>query len=390
MKKSKNKMESSKNNRKDLGIKISKIGLWVNFALFVIKYFAGYIANSVSMKADAINNLSDFGSVIILLISFYMIARPADKEHPFGHARFEYLGSAMVAMIIMLIGVELGKSSFHKILNPTPIQTSWIFYSVLVISITTKLMLFFYYKKQANQINSPLLMATAKDSLTDVFATGGLLLAIVLGKLLGIFIDGYAGLIISILILYSGFSILRNTSNRLLGQRPNQDLFDAIKQFIRAQDGILGMHDLIIHDYGINNYFATAHVEVDSAKNIHISHELIDRIEREIALNFNVNLLLHMDPIDLDNPELNEVKIRIMEFLKSIDENIKSHDYRMIATEKDKKIVFDVKVPDSCTITNQELRLRLQSFLSEINSDYSAYITIDHNYEMDTVIIPDE
>ncbi len=376
--------------RKDLGVQTSKIGLVVNFALFVLKYTAGYLADSVSMKADAINNLSDFGSVLILLISFYMIARPADKEHPFGHARFEYLGSAFVAIIIVLIGFELGKASVEKIMNPQSIKTSWLLYCTLTISILTKLCLYFFYMKKAEKINSPLLYATAKDSISDVIATSGLLLAILFERYMQIEIDGYAGLLISVFIIYSGVSILLKTSNRLLGEQPDKKFKNSIKNYIKEQTGILGVHDLIIHDYGVDNYFATAHVEVDAAEDIKKSHELIDRIEREIALQFNVNMLLHMDPIDLNNPELNMIKEKLIAHLKSIDSLISAHDFRIIKTERNKKIIFDVKVPDSCPKSNYELRTDIQAYLKSLNSLYQSYITIDRNYAIDTVMIPDE
>lgn len=373
------------NQRKQIGIKISLIGLLINLFLFLIKISSGFISGSIAMIADSLNNLSDFGSSIILLIGFHIAARPADKEHPFGHARFEYVASGIIAMIIMVLGFEIGKSSFLKIKNLETLRVNWPFYLILIVSISFKLYLYLYYISQSKKLKSPLLIAVAKDSLADIIATSGLLITTLIEQLTHYRLDGYAGLVISIFIMYSGLSILLQTSNRLLGERPDQTLKQTIKSFILNNDGVYGVHDLIIHDYGVHNHFASAHVEVDASQDVIKSHDLIDSMERDIALKFNINIVLHLDPIELNNPQQDYLSQLVEIFVKTIDENISLHDFRILKDNKKLNLIFDLKVPDSFKKSNQYLRDQVEEYLQKVEPKSTCYITIDRNYHVDTV-----
>ena len=302
------------NKRKDAGMKMSLVGIVINLILFIGKLISGLVAGSVAMTSDAINNLSDFASAIVILISFYFSSRPSDREHPFGHARFEYVASAIVSMIIVFLGIQLGISSIRKIINPVLINPDIFFYLVLIVSIILKSFLYFRYRREAKKLDSPVLLASAKDSLTDVIASSSLLIAILIGQITNKSVDGYAGIVVSIFIVYTGISILFKTSNRLLGVKADKKFRNKIKEFILDFDGIYGIHDLIIHDYGGQNYFASAHVEVNAAHDIKLIHELIDHIEREIDFKFKIQMVLHMDPIDLDDPKTERVRL---EYLRS-------------------------------------------------------------------------
>lgn len=371
--------------RTQIGVKVSIVGLAVNLGLFALKIMVGFLSGSIAMVADAVNNLSDFASAIIVLISFKISSRPADHKHPFGHARFEYIASAIVAMFILFLGFELGKSSIKKIIKPTLVSVSWFFYATLILSILVKIALYYYYVRQSKKIDSIVIKATAKDSLSDVFVNLGLLIAILLGKIFGLAIDGYAGMLMSIFIIYSGISILRQTADHILGQRPDLHLKQMIKQLILEKPGIYGLHDLIIHDYGVDNYFATAHVEVDAAQDIMDSHDILDQIEREVAVRFNINLVLHMDPIDLDNPEQNRWEILVDKLVSSIDSHISMHDFRIQKSEQQLQLIFDLDVPDNQLWSNEELRAEIERSVRKIEPNTQCFITIDRNYTTETV-----
>ncbi|NLZ71278.1 MAG: cation transporter [Clostridiaceae bacterium] len=374
--------------RKNEGIKMSLIGIFINFILFVAKLSVGIMANSIAMKADAINNLSDFASAIILLISFYISSRPADQEHPFGHARFEYIASTIVSMIIVFIGFQLGSSSLGKINNPEIVKTDIFFYIVFILSIIVKSYLYYRYKKESKKLDSPILMATAKDSFSDIISTAGLFVSILFGQFFNKAVDGYIGFLISIFIVYTGISILFKTSNRLLGVKADSKLRNEIKQFIRDHDGIYGVHDLIIHDYGVQNYFASVHVEVNAADDIKVSHELIDHIEREVAFKFHINIVLHMDPIDLHDDKKDQIQSELVAILEQIDSHISMHDFRILADGDQNKIIFDLKVRDGCKLSNQEIRQKITEEAHQIAPQYTCYMDIDRNYEVDIAKVP--
>lgn len=382
------KADLNKRARKKQGIKISLLGLLVNLFLFAVKLTAGILSASVAMQADAINNLSDSLSTIVLLVSFYISARPADRDHPFGHARFEYVASSVVAMLITILSFELFQASFAKILKPEEVTGGWFFYLVAISSIILKLFLYFYYDQQGKRLDSIILATTAKDSLMDIVATSGLLAASIASRFFQLSLDGYAGLLISVFIFYSGLKSLIDTGNRLLGVKADSELRSEIKHFIRAFKGVLGVHDLILHDYGANTYFATAHVEVDADKNVMKSHELIDTIEREIAVRYKINMVIHMDPVRLNDPISSKLEAEVRSLIRQIDPSLSMHDFRALALGHRKKIIFDLKVPDSFTRTNQAIRQEIEDSLRQTDPSLDCYITIDRNYETDTVELP--
>lgn len=378
----------SKKDRKKQGLKISLLGLLVNLFLFSIKLLVGILSASLGMQADAINNLSDSLSTLVLIVSFHISARPADRDHPFGHARFEYVASSVVAMLITVLSFELFQASLTKILKPEYVTVDRFFYLTVVTSIILKLALYFYYDKQGKKLNSLILKTTAKDSLMDIVATFGLLIASLAGKIFNLALDGYAGLLISLFIFYSGLKSLIDTGNRLLGVKADANLRSEIKHFIRYFPGVLGVHDLIIHDYGANTYFATAHIEVDSSKDIMQSHELIDTIEREIAVRYKINMVIHMDPVKLNDPVSDRLEAEMRGLIRQIDPTLSMHDFRVQTEGKRKKLIFDLKIPDSFTKSNQEIRKLIEDALSQTAPQLDCYVTIDRNYETDTVELP--
>lgn len=375
----------STEEREKTGLKVSYIGIISNIFLFILKFIAGILSGSIAIYADAVNNLSDFASSIIVLISFRIASRPPDREHPFGHARFEYMASGFVAMFILFLGFELGKSSIGKIINPVAISVSWFFYSVLILSIVVKFSLYFYYQKQSKLLKSLILKAAAKDSISDMLVNFGLICAILLGQIVKVPLDGYVGLGMSLFIVYSGVSILRKTTDRLLGKRPDREIKNSIKELILSKDGVFGIHDLIVHDYGADNYFATAHVEIDAAEDIMLSHNLIDQIEREVALQYNIHLVLHMDPIDLDNPIQNRMEILVEKIIRSLDSKISMHDFRMQEIDDHLHLIFDLKVPDEYPESNDFLREIIEKNVQRIDPETTCFITIDRNYATETV-----
>ncbi|MGI6580162.1 MAG: cation diffusion facilitator family transporter [Saccharofermentanales bacterium] len=383
------KVQTSISNdlRTQIGIKVSIVGLVVNLALFALKIVVGLLSGSIAMVADAVNNLSDFASAIIVLISFKISSRPADRNHPFGHARFEYIASAIVAMFILFLGFELGKSSIAKIFNPTLVSISWFLYATLILSMLVKTVLYFYYMQQSKKIDSIVIKATAKDSMSDAIVNLGLLSAVFLGKTFRLAIDGYAGVLMSFFIIYSGISLLRQTTDHILGQRPDRHLKESLKRYIKEKPGVYGLHDLIVHDYGVDNYFATAHVEVDAAEDIMVNHDLLDQIEREVAIHFNINLVLHMDPIDLDNPEQNRWKVLVEKLVRSIDSHISIHDFRIQKSDQQLQLIFDLNMPDDLLKSNEELRAEIEKSVRKIEPNTKCFITIDRNYATETVDI---
>lgn len=259
-----------------------------------------------------------------------------------------------------------------KIIYSTFISISWFFYGTLILSIMVKTILYYYYMQQSKKIDSLVIKATAKDCLSDVIVNFGLLIAILLGNVFDLAMDGYAGVLMSIFIIYSGISILRQTADRILGQRPDRYLKQLIKQLILEKPGVYGIHDLIIHDYGVDNYFATAHVEIDAAQDIMVSHDILDQIEREVAVRFNINLVLHMDPIDLDNPEQNRWEILVEKLVGSINSHISIHDFRIQKSDQQLHLIFDLKVPDDQLQSNDALRSEIERSVRKLNRTLNA------------------
>ena len=352
-------------------------GIVCNLLLFALKLLAGTISGSVSITADAVNNLSDASGSIVTLVGFKLASRPADDEHPYGHARMEYLSGLAVAVLILVIGVELVKSSVGKILHPEAVEFSALIVVILVCSILVKLWMAVFNRKLGRRIGSAALTAAAADSRNDVISTGAVLLACIVGQLTGLKIDGYVGLLVALFILWSGISIAKDTIDPLLGAAPDESLVHAIASEITGYDGILGIHDLMVHDYGPGRRFASAHAEVDYRMNILDAHELLDDIERDVRTKLHVDLVLHCDPIVTDDAERSALRDRVLSYLTEQDARLSIHDFRVVRGTGHTNVIFDLVVPFDLAGKTAELQRGLERALSADGQRYHAVITAD-------------
>lgn len=366
--------------RNKYGILTSVTGILVNIILFIIKLIASVITSSISIAADAFNNLSDAGSSIITFIGFHLAGKPADRDHPFGHGRAEYICSMFVSMMILFMGFELAKSSVSKILSPEKTTLSQVATLILIISVLAKLWMFLFNRKIGKSINSTPIIATAKDSLSDVVATSVVIISLITEKIFDISVDGAVGLIVSGFILYTGIMTIKDSLTPLLGSLPDKELVEDIKNTIMAHSEISGTHDMIIHNYGPNRYMMSVHVEVPCDCDVLKIHDKIDIIEREIYSKFNCNAVIHMDPIETNNEYINSTSNKINEIIKSIDENLSMHDFRMVSGETHTNVIFDVVVPYKFKMSSSELTELIQQKIFEVDSSFFAVITIDKDY----------
>jgi cation diffusion facilitator family transporter len=366
--------------RTKYGTLSSIVGISVNILLSLSKIVIGLLFNSIAVTADGINNLSDAASSVVTLVGFKMSSRPADKDHPFGHARIEYLTGLILGIAILLVGVELIRSSYGKIVNPEITTYSAVMIVVLVLSIFMKFWLSSFYAKIADRISSATIKAASVDSRNDVIATGAVLLAIIISKLTGLELDGYMGIVVALFIIYSGVDILKDILNPLLGEMPEPDFVEQIEKKLLSYDGILNIHDLVLHNYGPNRYFATVHAEVDAREDILKSHDLIDNIERDFARDLDINLVIHLDPIITDDQEINQFREMTSSIVVSIDERLSMHDFRVVKGETHTNLIFDVVVPAGCELDSGDLVKKIKKAIKAENETYYAVITIDTNY----------
>ena len=354
------------------------VGIICNLLLFAGKLTVGTLAGSVSITADAMNNLSDASSSIVTLIGFKLAEKPADADHPYGHARYEYLSGLAVAALIIVIGVELGRSSVEKIFNPEPVAFSWVVGLTLFLSIAVKLWLSLFNGKLAKLINSSTLAATAQDSRNDVIATAAVLVAAVIEYFTQFSIDGYIGLAVSAFILYSGVMLAKETISPLLGENASPELQALIVDYIQSQPKVLGYHDLMVHDYGPGQRFATLHVEMDKREDPLLCHELIDDMERECLQEHNVHLVIHYDPVITDDPEILRLRDSVISILAQIDPRMQIHDFRMVKGTGHTNLVFDIVLPLELSKRKKEIRLQLEQTLSQQeNHTIHTVITFD-------------
>ncbi len=358
----------------------SLVGIFCNILLAVLKGAAGILFNSVAILADAVNNLSDAGTSVISLIGFVISEKPADEDHPYGHARVEYISCMMVAFVILMLGLSLLKTSIEGIISPKPVNTGMISICVLVVSIIIKLWLSGFFKKVGKMINSSVLYATANDSLNDVISTSAVFLTTLIAVFTDINLDSYAGCLVSLFILYAGYGVLKDTMNNLLGTMPDSELVFKITDKLYSYKGVYGLHDLVVHSYGPDKYFATVHVEVPDNIDILVSHDMIDNIERDFLNELNINLVIHLDPVITDDEETNKMKALVCEIVRSIDECFTIHDFRMVKGETHSNLIFDVVVPTSYKKSSQELINKISEEISRHNEKLFAVITIDRSY----------
>jgi cation diffusion facilitator family transporter len=367
--------------RRSYGVLCGGFGIFLNILLFAAKFIAGTIASSVSVVADAFNNLSDAGSSIVSLIGFKLSGQKPDPEHPYGHGRLEYISGLIIAMIIILMGFELMLSSVKKIITPEAVEFSWLSIGILIASILVKAYMFFYNRSIAKKIDSVTMKATAQDSLTDCIATFAALAAIIAGRIWNVKIDGWCGALVSLFVLYSGFSAAKDTISPLLGQPPEKELVDDIESTVMAHDQILGIHDLMVHDYGPGRMMMSLHAEVPSDGSVLELHDLIDNIERELKEKFHCEAVVHMDPIETHDQKTDELKRTAGEILYSIDPEIKMHDFRIVTGPTHTNVIFDVVVPFKYKLSDAELKKQLSEGISErCGENYYAVINIDKAY----------
>lgn len=357
-----------------------KVGIFCNTLLFAGKFFVGTIAGSVSITADAVNNLSDAASSIISLIGFKMAEKPADEDHPYGHARYEYLSGLTVAVMIILIGFELFKSSLNKVLHPSAVDFSWVAVGVLICSILIKLWMALFNRSMGKKINSQALEATAADSRNDVVSTGAVLAATIISHFCSIELDGYMGIAVAVFILYSGMGLVKDTLDPLLGKAPDPEFVDYIQNKIMSYKGVLGTHDLMIHDYGPGRQFASVHVEMAAEDNVLESHDVIDNIERDFLKNDGLNLIVHFDPIVTGDDTVNDLRCWLMEKVKTIDKNLSIHDMRIVPGTSHTNLIFDCVMPHSLNMTPSELKSKIRNLVNEEYPNYYCVMTIDSCY----------
>lgn len=367
------------NVRTNVGKLSGIVGIFSNLFLFVIKFVIGTIVHSVSIQADGVNNLTDAGSNIISILSFHLANKPADKDHPFGHERTETIASLFVGILILVLGFETAKESISKVIHPGSIDFRIASVIILLISIIVKFWMYAYNKKLSKTYGSSLLEATALDSISDVCGTTAVLVSTLLSPVLHFNLDGYMGIVVSGIILYGAYGLLRDMINSLIGEAPDPELVHNIVDRIMAHPAILGVHDMMLHNYGPNKIFASAHVEVDSSKDIFETHDHIDNIEREVKENMNIDLVLHMDPVKVNDPETELYRAKVVEAIHQIDPKWGFHDFRIVSGPTHVNLVFDLVIPFEEKYSQEEIEDML---LKHIQSDKKIYLvlTIDHPY----------
>jgi len=366
--------------RERYGTTASAVGIFVNMLLSLSKIAVGTIFGSIAVTADGINNLSDAGSSVVTFIGFKISGKPADEDHPFGHARSEYLTGLILGAAILLVGIELVKSSFDKIMNPSHTSYSAAMIIVLMVSILMKFWLSRFYMHLGDRISSSTIKAASVDSRNDVIATSTVLVSVIISRITGFEIDGLMGLMVAIFILYSGVGILKDILNPLLGEMPDPEFIESIEQKILSYEGIINIHDLVVHNYGPNRYFATVHAEVDAKEDILKSHDMIDNIERDFAREMNINLVIHLDPVITSDNEINQLRCMTGKIIKGIDQSLSIHDFRVVKGESHTNLIFDVLVPVGYEIKSGELVKIIEKKVKLIDENYYAVVTVDKNY----------
>ncbi len=367
--------------RQKIGIISNIIGICLNIILFLIKFLIGLFSNSISIMSDSINNLNDSISSIVSLLGFKFSSKDADNDHPFGHGRAEYISAFVISFIIMWFGLEFFRISFTKVLNPEPITLKFNMFIFLLITIVVKLWLGFFNLNIGRKINSNALLATARDSFSDVLVTLSTIFSALVTIYTGYIIDGYVGIFVSILIFVSGFTVAKEALSTLIGEAASPEIGKKISEMILQEDEVIGVHNLIVHNYGNQNYLATIHIELPSSLNIEESHNLVDRIEKNILSTLNIHLTTHIDPVDLENEELLKIKPIIETYVKSINQNFSAHDVRIISTRYENKILFDMSVPVG--FKGSEIRTVQQNavkFLEQLYPDYECIVYTHKNY----------
>lgn len=364
------------------GMLASVVGIFCNVLLFSVKLTIGLILSSLAVTADAFNNLSDAASSIISFIGVKMAGKPADAEHPFGHGRIEYIAALIVSFLVIEVGFTFFKSSISKILHPEEISFDLVPFVILILSILVKLWMAFFNNKLGKRIDSKVMLATAADSLGDVITTSATVISIVICHFTSINVDAIAGLIVSGIVIWSGVSIAKDTLEPLIGQRVPSELYQKITDMVESYEGIVGAHDLIVHNYGPNRSMATIHAEVPNDVSIEASHEIIDRIERDAKKELNILLVIHMDPVEMRDEEVLELRDKTSHIVHALDPELHFHDFRVLKENEQKNLIFDLVVPDSYTEKDaNRVMHQLIALLHEMEKNVDCIITLDRSFE---------
>ena len=366
--------------RKAYGVLCGAVGIGLNVLLFLGKFFAGTLSGSIAITADAFNNLSDAGSSFVTLLGFQLAGQKADVHHPFGHGRIEYLSGLAVSMLILLMGFELAKSSLGKILHPAPVESGPVVIAILCASIAVKLYMTFYNRSLGKKLNAPAMLATAADSLSDSMATTAVLIATLVGQFTGVMIDGWVGILVACFILWSGFNAARDTVNPLLGTPPSHEFVEQIRDLVMAHPAIIGIHDLIVHDYGPGRVMISLHAEVSAAGNVLDIHDEIDNVEKELQEKLGCHAVIHMDPVVIDDGVTADTRKRVQALIHCIDDQISIHDFRMVAGPTHTNVIFDAVVPFGFRLTDDEVAKKIQEAVRALDGNYFAVVTVERSY----------
>lgn len=366
--------------RQKYGTLSSIVGIICNIVLFALKYLIGTLANSISIVSDAFNNLSDCASCLVTLFGYKLASKPADKDHPFGHGRIEYLTSLIIAVIVVLVGIELLESSVKKIITPEEVTFSIAALLALIFSIGVKLWMSFFNMKLGKKINSTVMIATAKDSRSDVIATAASLIALVASIFTDLPIDGIMGIIVSVFILKAGYEILKDTVDELLGKPADPEIVEEIKKHVTEDEKIIGIHDLVIHNYGPGNMIGSCHVEVSANEDFMIVHDIVDEIERKIMQEMGIIMTIHMDPVLTDDEMTNTAKALVEKIISEIDSKLSIHDFRIVYGETHTNLIFDTVVPYECKLENDAIKAKIDKELAKEETNYYTVIVFDREY----------
>ena len=363
--------------RRAYGTMASAVGIVANLLLSLVKLAAGILSGAISITADAVNNLSDAGSQVISLVSFKVASKPADRNHPFGHARIEYVSSMIVSFLILTVGVELLRESIGQILSPSPISFSLPVFLILGLSVAVKLWLSFFNRRLASKMDSEVMRATSADSLSDAIATGAVLISGLIAWKTGWQIDGYMGVVVAVIILIAGIRVLNDTKNSILGRAPSPETMESIAKLAEEYPEILGIHDMVVHSYGPGNIIASFHAEVDGSANVFDTHDVIDLVEKRLWSELGIRATVHMDPIVTDDERIQALREQTLASVRTVDPRLGIHDFRFVEGKTHSNLIFDVTAPFELKLSDEELKQKISLEISLLNPNYFAVITVD-------------
>ena len=366
--------------RRAYGTLCGAVGIALNLLLFADKLFAGRLSGSIAVTADAFNNLSDAGSSAVTLLGFRLAGKKPDTDHPFGHGRIEYISGLIVAGLILLMGVELAKSSFDKILHPEPVAFSALAAAIMAASVCVKLYMWLYNRAVGRKIKSAAMEATATDSLSDTIATSAVLLAMLVGKWTGLAVDGYVGLVVALFILFSAYKAAKETLSPLLGQAPDPELVQEIRDITLSNDTVQGVHDLVVHDYGPGRMMISLHAEVPAHGDIMAMHDVIDNVEKELMERLHCHAVIHMDPIVTDDDRVNALRTQVAELVKQVDPALTIHDFRVVRGTTHDNLIFDAVLPFSSSKTPAQAAQEIRALVRAMDGNYYAVVTVEHSF----------